>query len=90
MPPETPASTNLMRFSLASAYRRCESWKFELPPSTITSPGATRPSSVRKVSSVIFPAGTIIQKERGASSWSRNSSRVAAVDSTPGSYVFMS
>ena len=42
------------------------------------------------MSSVIFPAGTIIQNERGASSWSRSSSSVFAVDSTPGSYVFMS
>ena len=38
MPPETPASTKWMPFSLRLAYRRCESRKFELPPSTIASP----------------------------------------------------
>ena len=90
MPPETPASTNLMPCSFASPYRRCESRKFEFPPSTITSPGDASPSSVWNVSSVIFPAGTIIQNERGASSWSRSSSSVSAVESTPGSNVFMS
>ncbi len=79
-----------MPFSFASAYRRCESWKFELPPSTITSPGAASESSVWNVSSVILPAGTIIQNERGASSESRSSSSVFAVDSTCGSYVFRS
>jgi hypothetical protein len=42
------------------------------------------------VSSVIFPAGTIIQSERGAASWSCSSSSVFAVDSTFGSYVFTS
>src|SRR5919205_996118 len=77
MPPDVPQSTKLMPFSFASAYRRCVSRKFELPPSTITSPGDPRSSSVWNVSSVIFPAGTIIQKERGASSWSRSSSKVA-------------
>ena len=36
---------------------------------------------------VVRPDGTISQKARGASSWSRSSSSEAAVDSTRGSYV---
>ena len=90
MPPETPASTNPIPRSLAAACRRWESWKLEFPPSTITSPGAASPSRVSKVSSVTGPAGTIIQNDRGAASWSRSSARVFAVDATPGSYVFTS
>src|SRR5205823_12585761 len=65
-----------------------ESRKFELPPSTIVSPRSARPSRSWKTSSVIFPAGIIIQKARGASSWPFSSSREVAVrSSTFGSYV---
>ena len=50
------------------ALRRCESWKFELPPSTSTSPLSRIPSSSWIASSVISPAGIIIQTTRGGSS----------------------
>ena len=66
MPPETPASTKWILCLRASAYRRCESWKFELPPSTIVSPGSSRRSSSWNAFSVISPAGIISQNARGA------------------------
>ena len=74
----------------ASLYRRCESRKFELPPSTIVSPGSRIFSSCWKVFSVISPAGIIIQTWRGASSCFFSAPSVFAVDATCGSYVFTS
>ena len=41
MPPLMPASTKLMPFAFISSWRRFESLKFELPPSTIVSPGSS-------------------------------------------------
>ena len=54
--------------SVDEAFRRCESWKFEFPPSTSTSPLSRIPSSSWVVCSVIGPAGIIIQTTRGGSS----------------------
>ena len=90
MPPETPTSTNATFRLRASLYRRCESRKFELPPSTIVSPGSRMPSSFWNVSSVIFPDGTISQTCRGGSSCFASARSVFAVEATFGSYDFIS
>ena len=60
--------------SAASAWRRWESRKFELPPSTIVSPGSRIPSSSWNASSVIFPAGIISHAALGFSSCDASSS----------------
>ena len=85
MPPETPTSTNESFCLRASLYRRWESRKFELPPSTIVSPGSSTPASFWKVCSVILPEGTIIQTCRGGSSCFASAPRVLAVEATFGS-----
>ena len=86
MPPETPTSTNESFCLRASLYRRWESRKFELPPSTIVSPGSSdaEPAS-GTVCSVILPDGTIIQTCRGGSSCFASAPRVLAVEATFGS-----
>ena len=57
MPPDTPASTNATPCSCASRLRRCESRKFELPPSMIVSPGSASFRTSWKTDSVTSPAG---------------------------------
>src|SRR6266550_2523315 len=90
-PPDTPASTKWIPRCFASTYRRFESRKIEVPPSTIVSPSSAISSSSWKVCSVISPAGIIIQKARGASSCSLSSPSESAVRApTLGSYVWMS
>ncbi len=49
--------------------RRCESWKFELPPSTKTSPLLPYFANSSSASSVTSPAGTIDHSTRGALSF---------------------
>jgi len=50
----------------------------ELPPSTMQSPFSSRPASLSTASWVTFPAGTISQMVRGASSFlTRSASEVA-------------
>src|SRR4051812_18371391 len=90
MPPETPASTKLMPACFACSCRRCESWKFELPPSTTMSPSSSRLSSSWNAPSVGGPAGIISQTTRGASSWSTSSCSVLAVPPPERAYVFTS
>ena len=90
MPPETPTSTNEIFAFRASLYRRCESRKFELPPSMIVSPGSRIFTSCWNVFSVISPAGIIIHTCRGASSCFFSAPSVFAVDGTCGSYVLTS
>ena len=68
-----------MPLSFAPAARRCESRKFELPPSTSTSPGSSRPSRVSQLCSVASPAGTIIHATRGGSSLATSSSSEVTV-----------
>jgi hypothetical protein len=74
-----------MPSSVACWLRRFESWKFELPPSTSTSPASRIVSSSLTVFSVISPAGIIIQTARGGSSCSASSCSEEAVASTFGS-----
>src|SRR5215210_1975323 len=50
---------------------------FELPPSTITSPGSSSPASSLTVSRVGSPAGTITQTTRGACSVCTSASRLS-------------
>src|SRR6266404_661371 len=91
IPPDTPTSTKWTPLASASPCRRCESRKFELPPSMMTSPFSAMPSSCWNASSVIFPAGIISQNARGASSCVFSSSSEDAVRlSTAGSYVMTS
>ena len=81
IPPETPASTKWMpllgRLARSGAASRGSSSCRRRRSCRRPRRGA---SSSWNVPSVIFPAGTIIQNARGASSWSRSSSSVAAVD----------
>ncbi len=64
--------------SASSLARRWESLKYELPPSTITSPLCIRAASDVISSSLILPAGTIVQHTRGGLSAAITSSRVVA------------
>jgi len=78
IPPLVPASQKWMPRSASSLARRCESRKLELPPSTMMSPFCMRAASEVTNSSVIFPAGTIVQQTRGGASAAITSSRVVA------------
>ena len=55
------------------AWRRTESWKFELPPSTIVSPGSSSVSNSSIIASVASPAGTMTHTARGFDSLSTSS-----------------
>src|SRR5487761_1833506 len=58
----------------SSAERRLSSVHFELPPSTIASPGSSRSASFFTVCSVASPAGTMIHTSLGACSFCTSSS----------------
>ncbi len=64
--------------SKSSLALRMESLKLELPPSTITSPRDMRTASECTSSSVIRPAGTMLQHTRGGCSAANTSSSVVA------------
>src|SRR5439155_1280732 len=76
--PLVPASQKWIPRSASSFARRCESLKLEFPPSTMMSPFCIRAASEVTSSSVILPAGTIVQQTRGGMRAAITSSRVVA------------
>src|SRR5438128_1170836 len=64
MPPLVPTSMNSIPRAVSASARRCESRKFELPPSMTTSPRARCGTSWSMVLSTGAPAGTITQTTR--------------------------
>ena len=66
IPPLVPASMNSSPLPASEAARRCESRKFEFPPSMMMSPRERPGNSSSIVLSTAFPAGTITQITRGA------------------------
>ena len=67
-PPETPAPTYSRPCASTSPTRRAVSAKWELPPSTMTSPGSSTASSPAMMSSTGWPARTMSSSRRGRAS----------------------
>ncbi len=67
-----------MPLAASASARRIESRKFELPPSTRTSPDSSSSPTARTLLSVGFPAGTMSQTVRGGASSLTNAFRLAA------------
>jgi hypothetical protein len=65
MPPLTPASTKPMPSAASCSPWRIESRKFEFPPSTTTSSGASSRCSSAMASSVGEPEGIMTHTARG-------------------------
>ena len=65
MPPLVPQSMKWMPAAVSSRARRMVSWKLELPPSMMMSPGVEQAhGTCRSASSVTWPDGTMSQTTR--------------------------